>query len=870
LIRLSIGFLQSQSKLFAAAFVLLLACAHFLSASPSDPSDEMDLAIIEVPSESQAEQILKQLRAGADFAELAKAQSSDPSSKDGGHMGVVRLSDLRTELRQALQGLKPGQLTEVVKLPDGYAILKVLSNKQEPEAGGRITPAANQDSATIALAARGNVRPSPNIGGMLEAEMAFQSFNKAEGWGHDLKLICQYRKESIQKNVEALTRLLDPSNPNKDQLRTMDRIQMQYALSQLHAYQNEMPEAIEHLQAALPAAAEQYPDLVPQLVEALATAHLHAGETAADIYAHPGDRCLIPPAGDGGGKPAAQKEADEAIRIFLSYLERKPDDIEVRWLLNLAYMIAGKYPDGVPPKFLVPPSAFESHGRIGRFTDIAQQAGLQHISMAGGIIVDDFDGDGFLDIVTSSFDMCDHLHFYHNNGDGTFSDRSEQAGLLGQLGGLNIIQADYDNDGCMDVLVMRGGWEWPMRRSLLKGDCRGHFADVTRASHLEEPLAASQTAVWADLDNDGYLDLFVGNERGPAQLFHNKGDGTFEEIAHAAGVDRSSFAKSVVAADYDNDGYPDLFVSNLYADNFLYHNNGNLTFTEVGADAGVQKPLASFASWFFDYDNDGWPDLFVTSYYMSTEESARSRLGMPVSAETLKLYHNSGHGKFQDVTEEVGLNRVFMPMGGNFGDADNDGWLDLYMGSGSPSFVGLVPYVLFKNESGKSFSDVTAAAGVGELHKGHGVAFADLGNNGQEDIITVVGGAVASDAHAMRLFVNPGNENDWISIHLVGQKSNRAAIGARITLEVENEGHAKRQIARTVSSGGSFGASPLRQHIGLGKGARITGLTIDWPTSKTRQRFSKVAVNQFIEIREFDKRYASLKPRSFHFHIPKQ
>ena len=141
---------------------------------------------------------------------------------------------------------------------------------------------------------------------------------------------------------------------------------------------------------------------------------------------------------------------------------------------------------------------------------------------------------------------------------------------------------------------MRGGWQWPMRRSLLRNNCDGTFTDVTREAGLMEPLAASQTAVWTDIDNDGFLDLFVGNEKGPSQLFHNKGDGTFEEIGHAAGVDRSAFTKGVVAEDYDNDGWPDLYVSNLNGDNFLYHNNHDRTFTEVAKQAGVQQPWTSF------------------------------------------------------------------------------------------------------------------------------------------------------------------------------------------------------------------------------------------------------------------------------------
>src|SRR6185503_14918073 len=161
-------------------------------------------------------------------------------------------------------------------------------------------------------------------------------------------------------------------------------------------------------------------------------------------------------------------------------------------------------------------------------------------------------------------------------------------------------------------------------------------------------------AVWADIDNDGYLDLFVANEQSPAQLFRNRGDGTFEDISHKAGIDRVAYSKAVVAADYDNDGYVDFYVSNLNGNNFLYHNNHDGTFTEVAAQAGVQKPWQSFPAWFFDYDNDGFPDLFVSSYYVSVDENIRSYLGLTPNAETMKLYKNLGNGTFRDVTEEVG------------------------------------------------------------------------------------------------------------------------------------------------------------------------------------------------------------------------
>jgi hypothetical protein len=301
----------------------------------------------------------------------------------------------------------------------------------------------------------------------------------------------------------------------------------------------------------------------------------------------------------------------------------------------------------------------------------------------------------------------------------------------------------------------------------------------------------------------------------------------------------------------------------LNGDNFLYHNNHDNTFTEVAKQAGVQKPWQSFAAWFFDYDNDGWPDLFVTSYYVSVDESLRSYLGLPSNAETLKLYKNLGNGTFRDVTAEVGLDKVLMPMGANFGDIDNDGFLDMYLGTGNPSYASLLPNVLLHNREGKFFTDVTASSGTGELHKGHAVAFADIDNDGDEDLLTEIGGAVPGDSHSFRLFENPGNGNDWISLRLVGVKTNRAAIGARIKVTVQNEGKTTRSIYRTVGSGGSFGASPLTQHIGLGKSARIVDLEVWWPTSNSRQNFVNVGPDQFLEIQEFAKNYTKLERHPF-------
>jgi hypothetical protein len=278
----------------------------------------------------------------------------------------------------------------------------------------------------------------------------------------------------------------------------------------------------------------------------------------------------------------------------------------------------------------------------------------------------------------------------------------------------------------------------------------------------------------------------------------------------------------------------------------------------------VHQPQSqSFATWFFDYDNDGWPDLFVTSYFFSADETLRSYLSLPHNVETLKLYRNMRNGTFRDVTAEVGLDRINTPMGANFGDIDNDGFLDIFLATGGPEYGALVPKMLLRNNEGKSFVDITASSGTGELHKGHGVAFADLGNNGREDILVSVGGATPGDAHAFRVFENPGNNHDWITVKLVGVKTNRSAIGARIHLTVDQDGQPGRSIYRTVGSGGSFGASPLQQHIGLGQSAKIASLEIRWPASGTIQNFLNVGTNQFIEIKEFAKDYTRLKRVSF-------
>ena len=631
---------------------------------------------------------------------------------------------------------------------------------------------------------------------------------------------------------------------------------MHFLSGQLHSYNGNMAAAVAAFEQAHRIADAEAPDLRPQLHQALGLAHLHKAAMDNGVFDRPGERCLLL---EKPEQPfAITVDVVKAIDYFSRYLADDPDELEVRWLLNLSHMFAGTYPAKVPPAHLIPPTAFTSAEQVGRFHDVAPRAGLVSVASSGGVIVDDFNNDGRLDVVTSSLDSCDGLRFFRRNSDGLFTEQAEAAGLADQLGGLNILQTDYNNDGHLDILVLRGAWESPQRKSLLRNNGNGTFTDVTMASGLGAVLTGTQAGVWTDIDNDGFVDLFVGNENGPAQLFRNKRDGTFEDIAARAGVNRSAFNKGVSAADYDNDGWPDLYVSNLGGTNFLYRNNHDGTFTESGVAAGAPGPGQGFPTWFFDYDNDGYPDLFAASFVTSVDEAARAYLRLPRNGQTLKLYRNLRDGSFQDVTRQVGLDKSLMVMGANFGDIDNDGFLDMYLGTGNPSYGALVPSVLFRNKGGKSFVDVTASSGTGELHKGHGVAFADLDHDGDEEIVFEVGGATPGDVHALRLFENPGHGNDWIAVKLVGVKTNRAAFGARITVTAHAKG-SSRSIHRTVGSGGSFGASPLQQHIGLGPGAERVDVEVWWPTSNTRQRFADIGRNRVVQITELARDYVSVE-----------
>jgi hypothetical protein len=836
------------------AFILLLnPFAPALQAK--EPNGEFDLGIIVVPTMADAEAVLGQLKTGSDFSVLAKERSTDATATDGGYLGKLALSELRTELRDAVQGHAPGEITGIVHLPSGFAILKVLTAAPTMQ---DLNP-----KRISSLLSTGAIRVGAQVSGFIEADTALLDYDKQADWNHDMRSVCRLRQQSLTKAQTSLSEILSSREEMRaHNIGASEEVQVHSALAELYVYDAEMDKAIAEWNATYALATTEAPGFAPNLLESMGVSYLHRSELENDIYTGSRDLDIFPPLHPGASYEHAE-DSKKAIGYFTQYLEQYPNDLEVRWLLNLAYMTVGEYPAGVPAQFLIPEKNFHSAESIGRFVDVAPEAGLNVVRAAGGVITDDFDNDGLLDIVVSSMTVCDPIRFFHNNGDGTFTDRTEQAGLMNQLGGLNVIQADYNNDGCMDLLILRGGWQFAQRKSLLRNNCNGRFTDVTDESGMGATVTASQTGVWADFDNDGYLDLFIGNEGSPAQLFHNNGNGTFTEIGHAAGIDQTAMSKGVTAADYDHDGFVDVYVSNQNGANVLYHNNGNLTFTDVARLAGVQEPAFSFAAWFFDYDNDGWPDLWVNSYVVSMDETLKTFVGMPHNAETLKLYRNKHDGTFENVSASVGLDKVFMTMGSNFGDVDNDGYLDVYLGEGQPSYGALLPHELLRNKEGKTFVDITESSGTGELHKGHGIAFADLTRQGREDIVAEIGGAVPGDKHNMRVFAAPANANDWINLRLVGVKTNREAAGAQIQVTVRNGDGEPHSIYRTVGQTSSFGGNPLEQNIGLGPRAHDVSVDIFWPTSGTHQHFAHVTPKQHLEIKEFGTSCAELKEHPF-------
>ncbi|MFQ5460725.1 MAG: FG-GAP repeat domain-containing protein, partial [Anaerolineae bacterium] len=341
-----------------------------------------------------------------------------------------------------------------------------------------------------------------------------------------------------------------------------------------------------------------------------ALTYLRVAEVANCIAAPSSAGCFLDPL-PTGSIIAEGADARAAQELLLEGLKFQPSPrfrLAAAWLVSLVAVLDGDDPASVPEELRVDFARFESPSGLASMTEVARDLGVDALDLAGGSVVDDLNGDGYLDIASTTMDPCGGAHLYLNDGDGTFTDASATSGLAAQPGALNVIQADYDNDGFTDLLLLRGAWlfsEGRHRNSLLHNDGDGTFSDVTAEAGLATPAYPTQVAAWADYDGDGWLDVFIGNEEAgkdqpyPSQLFRNNGDGTFTDVAGKAGVSNNAMAKGAAWGDIDNDGDPDLYVVNL-GPNRLYVNNGDGIFSDQTAAWGVLEPLEhNLATWFW-------------------------------------------------------------------------------------------------------------------------------------------------------------------------------------------------------------------------------------------------------------------------------
>ena len=499
---------------------------------------------------------------------------------------------------------------------------------------------------------------------------------------------------------------------------------------------------------------------------------------------------------------------------------------------------------------------------------------LQPETAIAGVGIFDYNNDGLMDLFfvngahLPDMNKSDPRYWnrlYHNNGDGTFSDVTEKAGVQGLYFGMGVAAADYDNDGWVDLFVTGvNGCQ------LFHNNGDGTFTDVTaKAGLAEAPWKWATSAGWLDYDNDGLLDLFVTNyvewtaktepvclignavtycspdvfKGEPDMLFHNNGDGTFTDVSEKSGIGKYvGKGMGVAFADFNGDGYTDIFVSNDTYRNFLFRNNGNGTFDEVGVEMGVAynqfgKSIAGMGTDFRDIDNDGRPDIFV--------------VGM--AGDTFPLFRNTGKD-FEDITGESGIATATARStgwGAGIADLDNDGWKDLFVAcaailDNSEQVIHLpskLPNLVLRNTGRNQFVNVSAQAGssfgVPGAHRG--AAMGDLNNDGRIDV-------VVTSQHALpEIWLNRTvNSNHWLLVRLVGTRSNRDGLGARLRVTLADDNvlynHA------TTSTGYGASSDP-RVHFGLGRFAHAGRLEIWWP-SGIHQTLTNVKGDQILVVHE--------------------
>jgi hypothetical protein len=536
-----------------------------------------------------------------------------------------------------------------------------------------------------------------------------------------------------------------------------------------------------------------------------------------------------------------------------------------------------------------------------------------------GITAVDYDNDGFYDLF-----IPDGVEskLFRNLGNGKFEDVTARAGLSGLDGVSVAVFADYDNDGYKDLFVSRTF----QPNQLFHNNGDGTFTDVTKKSGIGADCCTT-VASWADYDNDGYLDLYVGRYLDPRkaipttfyarngepnQLYHNNHDGTFTNVTEKAGVGDRGLCLGTVFGDYDDDGYPDLYVVNDFGRKTLYHNDRNGTFSDVTVKAGALAYGAGMSASFADYDNDGKLDIYCTNirsehawfaeeptvdrYMINSWRQGVWSTDMPLYWEVFRqsgfgfvgvfqqmasgntLLRNKGDGTFEDTTWKAGANPVGWFWGASFGDFDNDGWQDIYAADGwvyndpgteieleflnnvvsqqklyktgiffDPKYFGRRSWHGYernrhlRNNGDGTFTEIGRAAGDDLLTNSRGVAVADFWNRGVLDIAV----AASTDRHAL-LRNEVGTQHNWLQVELVGVKSNRDAVGARVTAIVQG----KLQMREVVLGDGYGSQNNLRQHFGLGDAATVDELIVRWPRSGLVQRFRNIRANRIVEVTE--------------------
>ena len=560
----------------------------------------------------------------------------------------------------------------------------------------------------------------------------------------------------------------------------------------------------------------------------------------------------------------------EAAGVLLRSMDIKMD-LKTAWLLRLAYEGMDRDIGDLPSKyqFYRPPEDIDlqSPPKI-RFTEVGAALGVAKVDGAGPSAFADFDGDGDADILVAG---CDTFTALYRNDGGKFTDVTIEAGLFELDPGFSTNMVDYDNDGRLDIYIACNGWSGDAPNILLwnKGD--GTFEDRSKESGLDDP-GSGFVSLWADFDRDGLLDVFVGNgvlNDGYAnRMFRNRGDGTFEDVTERAGLaePRRWGTIGIAVGDYDRDGDPDLFVNGRQfapspfagagdSPNRLYRNRGDWTFDEVASEAGLAVPYHDgYVSFFIDYNNDALPDLLATSlarwdYVLN----GMSRKVVPMGPGMLqkdvtRLFRNKGDGTFADVTFEAGLGFPHGVMGANVGDVDNDGYIDIYLGTGAPDLSRLEPTVFYRNNGDGTFSDITKYAGLDHLGKGHGFSLADYDQDGDLDIYAPQGGFCHGDLWRNPLYRNDaGNQNHWLHVRLRGVKSNRFAVGAQVTLR-----SGEMTQYREVEGGIGFGSTnSYPVEFGLGELESIDQVEILWP-SGGRQVLKSPPVDSMIEVKEYE------------------